>query len=177
MNKLKTGRPSLVPEERKVPISFGVIPEHRKLLTFLSRFCNYKERASFLYDFMLTILANEKFIINVPGNSAQELRKEYKASTAILNQLNKELFHLAKWRRNCDSEFKALHDHIEAHSKLTKALYDATFTRMTSTPITPDFWQKLQIAQSTNNLELLPIAQDLQNKKVLELLLAKEKAA
>lgn len=163
MSKLKTGRPSLVPEERKVPVSFGVIPEHRELLTFLSGFCNYKERASFLYDFVLAILEHEKFQINIAGEAKQELRQHYKTSTANLNKIKKDLYHLAEWRKEREPEFKALNEQLEEHLKLTKELHDVTFTRITSTTVTPDFWLKLQTAQETNNLELLPIAQALKD--------------
>lgn len=158
MTKLKTGRPKLAVEERKVPVSFGVIPAHFELLTFLSEYCNYTERAPFLYDFVLAILEHEKFQINIAHEVNPELRKDYKTSTANLNQLKKDLYHLAEWGKDRDPEFKALNEQLDEHIKLTKELHDATFTRMTSTPVTSDFWQKLQTAQETNNLELLPIA-------------------
>jgi hypothetical protein len=168
MKKLKTGRPKLAVEERKVPVSFGVKPEHRELLNFLSGFCNYKERASFLYDFVLAILEHEKFQINITHEVNPELRKDYKTSTANLNQIKKDLYHLAEWGIDRAPEFKALNEQLDEHIKLTKELHHATFTRMTSTPVTPDFWQKLQTAQETNNLELLPIAQALKDIQELK---------
>jgi len=168
MTNAMIGRPKKSFEETKKPVSFGVIPEHKDLLTFLSQYCKYEERAPFLYDFVLAILEHEKFIINAPGETAQELTQDYKTATANLNQIKKDLYHLAEWGKDRAPEFKALNEQLDEHIKLTKELYNATFTRMTSTVVTPDFWQKLQTAQETNSLELLPIAQALKDIQELK---------
>lgn len=169
MAKGNVGAPPKESEERRdAPVTFRVTKEQCKLIDFLSAQCGYKTRGLFLYDFMLAVMANEQFIINMPADSAEDLHIHYKKSAINLNQLKRDFYKKEEWLKDSTVEKEALVIELSEHFKLTKELYRSTFNKNLSQPVTNDFWKHLKQGRKIGSIELLPIAQSLKDKQELK---------
>lgn len=163
------GAPHKEPEEqRNAPVTFRVTKEQRKLIDFLYAQCGYKTRGLFLYDLLLSVMAHEQFIINMPAESAKELQIEYRNSSTNLNQLKRDFYNKEEWLKDSAIEKEALVIELSEHFKLTKELYHSTFNRKLSQPVTDDFWKHLKQGRKIGNIELLPISQSLKDIQELK---------
>jgi len=165
MAKGNVGRPVKETEElRDAPVTFRVTKEQRDLLTFVQKVCGYKTRGLFLYDLMLSILEHEKFNFLIPGKPNEDLRMHYRNASINLNQLKMDFYYLAEQGKESEFERLALRDALTEHHQLTKKLYQATFKKQVSQPITSEYWERIKISQTKKNLALSPIASLLKAK-------------
>jgi hypothetical protein len=156
------GRPSKNAEElRDAPVTFRTTKTERDLFTCIAKAAKYKQRGLFMYDLVLSILAQEKFTLLIPGEPAEDLRRHYKNSSTNLNALKRDYYYLAERGINEESERKALKIELAEHSRLTKELHTQTFRKQITLPIGHEFWEQLAIDSETGNINLLTTAKKL----------------
>jgi hypothetical protein len=159
------GRPEKeIEDKRDAPVTFRVTQEQKELLNFVRTVCGYKTTGLFLYNFMLSILEHEKFHFLIPGKGNEELRIHYRNASTNLNLLKRDFYYLAERGKESEAERAALREALTEHHQLTKQLYQATFKKQVSKPITSEFWQKIKLSKARNNVVLSPIAASLKSK-------------
>lgn len=157
------GRPEKE-DKRNAPVTFRVTKEQKELLNFVRTVCGYKTTGLFLYDFMLSILEHERFNFLIPGKANEELRMHYRNASTNLNQLKRDFYHLAERGKESETERAALREALTEHHQLTKKLYQATFKKQASQPITSEYWEKIKVSQTKKHLALSPITSLLKTK-------------
>jgi len=159
------GRPAKETEElRDTPVTFRITKEQKELLNFVRKVCGYKTTGLFLYDFMLSIFEHERFQFLIPGKANEDLRMHYRNASTNLNQLKRDFYYLAERGKESETERAALREALIEHHQLTKSLYQATFKKQVSQPITSEYWEKIKVSQTKKNLALSPIASLLKRK-------------
>lgn len=156
------GRPSKNAEERRdATVTFRTTKKERNLFTCIAKAAKYKQRGLFMYDLVLSILAQEKFTLLIPGEPAEDLRRHYKNSSTNLNALKRDYYHLAERGISAESEREALKIELSEHSRLTKELHTQTFRKQITLPVNHEFWEQLAIESEMGNINLLTTAKKL----------------
>lgn len=156
------GRPSKEKKDRREgQITLRTTKEQRNLLTCVAEAAKYKQRGLFMYDLVISLLAQEKFTLLIPGEPTEDLRRHYKNASTNLNTLKRDFYYLAERGKNADTERRELKIALEEHSKLTKELHHQTKRKQITLPIGPDFWQQLDKDSKSGNINLLATAQKL----------------
>lgn len=156
------GRPSIEKKDRReAQVTLHTTEEQRDLFTCVAKAANYKQRGLFMYDLVISLMAQEKFTLLIPGEPADDLRRHYKNASTNLNTLKRDFYYLAERGRNADRERQELKVALAEHSKLTKELHDQTKRKQITLPIGPDFWQQLDKDSKAGNISLFATAQKL----------------
>jgi hypothetical protein len=158
------GRPEKEDEyKRDQQVTFRVTKNEKDLLDVLASSAKYPQRALFIYDLVTSLISQEAFTLQIPGEPAEELRMHYRNSATNLNILKRDFFSLIDRGINAESERKKLRAELKEHHTLTKQLHSTTFRKQLTLPITSDFWQQLETDRDTGKVNLLVTAEKLKN--------------